>query len=147
MSGASADRALPVTPSGCIFPAFTCGSPCPSGPQKMPTSPDTAATIAGAAPLYGTCVMSIPAALLSISPHRCPGEAGPADENVILPGLAFAADTNSASVFTLSDGCATSMFMVSPNAAIGSRSLRESYGVLMRFGAITIGRSTVTSNV
>ena len=54
------------------------------------TSLPSSATSAGAAPLYGTCVMSIFAVVFTISPPRCAPPPPPDEPKLSTPGFAFA---------------------------------------------------------
>jgi hypothetical protein len=60
-----------VTAIARIFPVLTCGSKPGNAFTKKSTSPLITPTSAGAAPLYGTCTVLIPAIVFSISPMRC----------------------------------------------------------------------------
>ena len=66
------------------------------------------AFIDAAALRKGTCTMSIPAMLLSISQERCPGVAMPEEPQLSSPGFALASANSSAGVFTGRSGLTTS---------------------------------------
>ena len=63
------------------------------------TWPPTRSVTAADAPLYGTCSMSMPAALPSISPMRWFRVPLPAEPIEILPGAALAAAISSVTFF------------------------------------------------
>jgi hypothetical protein len=85
-----------------------------------------AAAIAGAAPLYGTCVMSTFAMALNSSPPKCAGEPMPADEKVSLPGCLFASATRSATVDTPSAPLTNRPLSVRAMLAIGLKDVSGS---------------------
>ena len=60
-------------------PAFTSGSVEVRLLTSNCVSPLTIAVSAGALPLYGICVMSMPAASFNMRPARCPGVPLPDD--------------------------------------------------------------------
>src|SRR5215831_18305697 len=74
--------------ASCTFPLMTSGYAAPM-------------------PRYGTCVISMPAASLIISPARWGAVPTPADAKLSLPGLALAQAMNSENVFTGSVNDAT----------------------------------------
>ena len=65
--GATGERADVDTPIARSFPLRTCGIAGMIPEQNIITWPPTSAVTAGAPPLYGTCVMSSPAALRKTS--------------------------------------------------------------------------------
>ena len=64
-----------------IRPALASGNTAVVVVNVIDVSPDATAIVAGAAPLYGTCVMRVPVIDFNSSPARCPGEPGPFEEN------------------------------------------------------------------
>jgi hypothetical protein len=72
------------------------------------TWPPTRSVTAADAPLYGTCSISMPAVLPSISPIRWLSVPLPAEPIEILPGAAFAAAISSLTFFGLKSLLATS---------------------------------------
>src|SRR5262249_32127159 len=69
--GSEATRCSLHTATALSLPAFTCGSVTPRLSNMRSISPASSAAIAGADPLYGTCVILNPAADLNISAVRC----------------------------------------------------------------------------
>ena len=72
------------------------------------TCPPSMSVTAWPLPLYGTCVILIPARLLSSSPVRCPTLATPVEAKLTAPGFAFASAINSCRLFACTEGCAVS---------------------------------------
>ncbi len=70
--------------------------------------PPIKSIIAGAAPLYGTCNMSMPVWRLNTSDAICSIEPLPAEPNASCPGFALASATSSATDFTGSEPLTTS---------------------------------------
>ena len=79
-------------------------------------------------PLKGTCTTSIPAIERSISPAKWVPLPTPAEEKLSWPGLAFAAATSSATVFTPRDGGTTSTYFEVAVRVTPERSANVSYG-------------------
>src|SRR5512140_1706167 len=98
MSGAAAERALVLTASGRRRPALDSGSVVMMLSNVSGTSPESTSFIAGAAPLYGTCVSVMPALEAKYSMKRCAPEPLPALAALSDPGAALAAASRSASV-------------------------------------------------
>src|SRR3990172_107006 len=119
---------VPVTASALIFPERTCPTPCGTGPKNMETSPPSSAVIAGAAPLYGTWVISTQVSVLKSSPQKGAGEPMPAEEKVSLPGSAFAFAINSATVEAPTEGCTNKALSERVRPAMGAKSPRGSGG-------------------
>ncbi len=69
--GVLAKRLRPVEASSRIWPLFTYCSTLPGTKNAVCTLPPRMSVTAGAEPLYGTCTMSTPAAVFSISMVRC----------------------------------------------------------------------------
>src|SRR5688500_12131079 len=106
----------------------------------MWTLPATRSVIAGAAPLYGMCVMLMPAADLNISIVRCEAlpTATEAYENRFGSALAFA--TRSATLLMPAPGCTVRYWGEVTASVIGARSFTESYGILSnKVGLIASG--------
>src|ERR1019366_5784287 len=70
-SGAIGERAVLVMASARNFPAFTCCIAFTRSFERRSTSPASSAFSAGAAPLYGTCVIAAPVFTLKTSTARC----------------------------------------------------------------------------
>ncbi len=70
-SGAIAERLSPVTASARNRPLLTCGMPDGMESNSTCTWPDATSGIASAVPLYGTCVIGMPACALNASDVRC----------------------------------------------------------------------------
>ena len=58
--------------------------------KDMATCPLITSTSAGAMPVYGTCVISMPAMIFRSSPDKWPPEPLPAEAKVRCPGFARA---------------------------------------------------------
>src|SRR3954469_23390329 len=85
-------------------------------------SPARVATVAGPAPLYGTCTMSIFAIDFNSSPARCGVLPTPDDAYLIAPGLALASSMNSLIEVAGTEGCTTTMYWPSESCVSGCRS-------------------------
>ncbi|KAG1241825.1 hypothetical protein G6F65_023335 [Rhizopus arrhizus] len=55
----------------CSLPAWICGIDDGRLSNRISIWPPTASATAGPAPLYGTCTMSVPVAILNDSPIKC----------------------------------------------------------------------------
>ena len=86
--------------------------------------------MAGAAPLYGTWVMSIPAMVLKSSPARWPALPVLPEPKFSLPGFAFAYAMNSRTLAAGTAGFTTRTFGVDAIWVTGMKSLTGSYGML-----------------
>src|SRR5450755_3314564 len=72
MLGINAERLMVVTAMPLILPPLVCGTALAAVANTSCTCPPTRSIIAGPPPLYGICVILIPAMLLNNSPARCP---------------------------------------------------------------------------
>ena len=88
------------------------------------------ATMAAAAPLYGTCTMLIPASCLNSSIVTCVVERLPTVPKRISPGLLLARATSSFTVLAGSEGCATRIKSDVEMRLIAAKSRNVSYGRL-----------------
>ena len=73
-------------------------------------------------PLYGTCVSSMPAACLNISPVRWIRPPTPEEAKVSLPGFALARATKSCTDFAGEDAGTTKAIVPSAMRATGAKS-------------------------
>jgi hypothetical protein len=126
ISGAAAARAIEDTPSGRILPSLISGSDGGRSTNIAGIWPPRKSVIAGAVPLYGTSMMSMPVMLLSNSVCRCAGEPGPLVANMSWPGFSFASLIRSVTVRTESDGCTTSTNGMPATSASGTKSFAGS---------------------
>ena len=101
------------------------GRPEESPEISICASPAATAMSAGAAPLYGTCVMLMPAIILNSSPARWPVPASPEEPKLIVPGFALASAISSFTEAAGSAGCTISASGLSPMSATGSEVLRD----------------------
>src|SRR6187551_2965788 len=94
-SGSSAERVALATASGRNLPALICDIADDVVSNIICTSPERMSTCAWLLPLYGTCVVLMPAARSNASPAMCCVLPTPDDAYLISPGFAFAAATRS----------------------------------------------------
>jgi hypothetical protein len=79
-SGSCGSRSAVVTASARTLPGPICPIAEDAVANMYATSPDTTASTAGGAPLYGTWVTGTPVCALNISPDSWPGLPTPPDE-------------------------------------------------------------------
>ena len=99
-------------------------------PKAACTCPARRSVIAGPVPLYGMCVMWMPAAWLNTSKAMCCGVPLPGVLWLSLPGLAFASAINSFRSFAATEGCTTSTIGTEAASATGAKSFSMSNGSL-----------------
>src|SRR5258705_8305033 len=95
--------------------------------------------MAGALPLYGTCVAFSPLMLLNHSATKCAVAPVPEDANVYLPGFAFTWAMNSGAVFAGNDGWLDSTYGDIATFATAASSRSGSYGAFCSKGLIETG--------
>ena len=84
---------------------------------------------AGPAPLYGTCVILMPARRWKISPAMWPMVPFDAEAMLMFPGFFFAASTRSLSVLYGEAALTTTMSGCEDTSMIGAKSLSGSNGI------------------
>ena len=83
-------------------------------PTEASMCPLITSDSAAAAPLYGTCTISIPAFILKSSMERCGDAPTPEEPKLTLPGCALAYATNSFRVRIGIEGCTMKTFGTPP---------------------------------
>src|SRR6266849_5328878 len=139
-SGKACERRALVTATGASFPGFTCGIAAGMVAKYSWTCPDRTSTIAGPAPLYGTCTISARARMRKSSPARCEELPTPAEAKLNAPGFAFASAMTSFTVRARVEGWTTRILGVEATRLTGAKSATGSNGnSLNRLTLIALG--------
>ncbi|MCY1241034.1 hypothetical protein D9M72_539140 [compost metagenome] len=96
------------------------------GANIMSPRPAMTSVRASPVPLYGICVMSMPACILNISPLRCVELPEPAESKFSAPGVALAAATTSRTDLYLLAALTTSTLGTLATSETGAKSFTVS---------------------